>query len=130
MKLLKIITSFIFILILAGCNRIQPVMNIEDTPVAYELQKKEVKQAIIAAAEARKWMIKDVNKDEMTAEIYVRSHHAVIKIPYTAKYYSLIYVNSANLKYNSGNIHRNYNKWINTLNQDIKRELSRIAASK
>jgi len=36
MKLLKIAVSMLFIFVLAGCGRVQPVMNVEDTPVAHK----------------------------------------------------------------------------------------------
>ena len=48
MKLLKIAVSMLFIFVLAGCGRAQPVMNVEDTPVALNLQSKQVKSAIMS----------------------------------------------------------------------------------
>ncbi|TOO24649.1 hypothetical protein CGH40_22300, partial [Vibrio parahaemolyticus] len=44
--------------------------------------------------------------------------------PYNNKYYSIIYLNSVNLKASDGKIHRNYNRWVNNLNVDIQRALA------
>ncbi|MDN3614374.1 MAG: hypothetical protein ACPG5L_09200 [Vibrio gallaecicus] len=128
MKSLKIVISLFFILILAGCGRVQPVMNVEDTPVALNLQSKQVKSAIYDSAIDRGWLVSEIKPGLLRAELYVRSHHAVIEIPYSDKFYSILYVESENLKYADGNIHRNYNRWINNLNVDIKRKLAVMAA--
>ncbi|MBW3696331.1 hypothetical protein EK599_11560 [Vibrio sp. T187] len=129
MKHIKVAISLAFILLLAGCGRVQPVMNIEDTPVAYNLQSKQVKSAIYEAATNRDWLVSEVKPGLLRAELFVRSHHAVIEIPYSDKFYSIQYVESDNLKYSDGNIHRNYNRWINNLNTDIKNKLAKLSAS-
>ncbi|NOH98798.1 hypothetical protein [Vibrio sp. 99-70-13A1] len=128
MKSLKIVISLLFVLILAGCGRVQPVMNVEDTPVALNLQSKQVKTAIYDSATDRGWLVSEIKPGLLRAELYVRSHHAVIEIPYSDKFYSILYVESDNLKYSDGKIHRNYNRWINNLNVDIKRKLAVMAA--
>ena len=118
----------LFILVLAGCGRVQPVMNVEHTPVALNLQSKQVKSAIYESAENRGWLVSEIKPGLIRAELYVRSHHAVVEIPYSDKFYSILYVESENLKYDDGEIHRNYNRWVNNLNVDIKRKLAQMAA--
>ena len=118
----------LFIFVLAGCGRVQPVMNVEDTPVAHNLQSKQVKSAIYESAENRGWLVSEIKPGLIRAELYVRSHHAVVDIPYNDKFYSILYVESENLKYDDGEIHRNYNRWVNNLNVDIKRKLAQMAA--
>ncbi|EGA71656.1 hypothetical protein VISI1226_12756 [Vibrio sinaloensis DSM 21326] len=124
----KLLSSALLALLLVGCGRVQPVMNVEDTPVAYNLQSKQVKSAIMQAASNRGWVIEEISPNELNAKIHVRSHFAEVKIPYNEKFYSIIYLNSENLKASDGKIHRNYNRWINNLNVDIKRQLSLAAA--
>lgn len=124
----KLISAVFLALLLAGCGRVQPVMNVEDTPVAYNLQSKQVKSAIMSAATNRGWVVEEVSPGELNAKLHVRSHYAEVKIPYNDKFYSILYLNSVNLKASDGKIHRNYNRWINNLNVDIKRQLSVIAA--
>ncbi|MCK6264360.1 hypothetical protein KP803_13850 [Vibrio sp. ZSDE26] len=129
MKTFKIAISLFLTLLLVGCGRVQPIMNVEDTPVAYELNKQQVKSAILEAAMNRGWVINEVASAKLTATVNVRTHSATIEIPYSNKYYSIHYVESKNLKASDGSIHRNYNRWINNLNVDIQKKLSLLAAS-
>lgn len=128
MSPLKLLSSLILALLLVGCGRVQPVMNVEDTPVTYNLQSKQVKMAIMQAATNRGWMVTEANPGELIAKLHVRSHYAEVKIPFNAKYYSILYLNSVNLKASDGKIHRNYNRWVNNLNVDIKRQLALSAS--
>ncbi len=125
---LKLFISVLLTLLLVGCGRVQPVMNVEDTPVAYDLQNKEVKAAIVQSATNRGWTIEETSPGLLIAKINVRSHFAEVEIPYSNKYYSIIYLNSVNLKASDGKIHRNYNRWVNNLNVDIQRTLALLGA--
>ena len=125
---LKLFISVLLTLLLVGCGRVQPVMNVEDTPVAYDLQNKQVKAAIVQSATNRGWTIEETSPGVLIAKINVRSHFAEVKIPYSNKYYSIIYLNSVNLKASDGKIHRNYNRWVNNLNVDIQRALALLGA--
>lgn len=125
MSRLKLCISLLLTLLLVvGCGRVQPVLDMEDTPVGFDLQSKQVKAAIVQSAINRGWSVEEVSPGVLNAKIQVRSHFAEVKIPYNNKYYSIIYLNSVNLKANDGNIHRNYNRWVNNLNVDIKRALA------
>ncbi|ASK54034.1 hypothetical protein CEQ48_04425 [Vibrio tarriae] len=127
MKTFKIIISFCLTLLLVGCGRLQPIMQVENTPINYDLQSKQVKSAILLAATNRGWVVNEVAPGVLSAKLHVRSHFAEVKIPYSTKYYSVLYVQSENLKADDGNIHRNYNRWINNLNVDIQRQLALAA---
>ncbi|AIV04929.1 MULTISPECIES: hypothetical protein [Vibrio] len=128
MSRLKLFISVLLTLLLVGCGRVQPVLNVEDTPVAYDLQNKQVKAAIVQSATNRGWTIEETSPGVLIAKINVRSHFAEVKIPYSNKYYSIIYLNSVNLKASDGKIHRNYNRWVNNLNVDIQRALALLGA--
>ncbi|MCW8344844.1 hypothetical protein MD535_02235 [Vibrio sp. ZSDZ65] len=130
MKAFKFAMAFVMTLILVGCGRVQPVLNFENEPVAYDLTAEQVKSVITKAAENRGWVVSETKAGELNATILVRSHEAIIDIPYTKKYYSITYVDSKNLKAADGEIHRNYNRWINNLNTDIRKQLAATAASK
>ncbi|MGF1748700.1 hypothetical protein [Vibrio cionasavignyae] len=130
MKALKFAVAFVMTLVLVGCGRVQPVLNFENEPVAHDLTAEQVKSAIIAAATAREWVISEPKPGVLKATILVRTHEAEAEIPYTNKYYSITYVSSKNLKAADGEIHRNYNRWINNLNTDIRKQLTAVAASK
>lgn len=100
------------------------IVNYENEPVRTSLSVAKVKDGIIKAASARGWKIKETGPGELTAVIKVRTHTAAIKITYTQTTYSITYMDSANLKYKNGKIHRNYNKWIKFLKDDIDLEFS------
>ncbi|KGY14253.1 hypothetical protein NM22_02005 [Vibrio tubiashii] len=125
----KLFSSVLLALLLVGCGRVQPIMEVEDTPVGYNLQSKQVKMAIMQAATERGWVVDQTNENELHAKLLVRSHSAEIKIPYNDKFYSILYLSSENLRESGGKIHRNYNRWINNLNVDIKRNLALMASA-
>ncbi|WP_165311748.1 hypothetical protein [Vibrio ziniensis] len=127
MKAIKYTVSILLAVLLVGCGRVQPVMNVENTPVAYNLQSEQVKAAIITAATNRGWIISNNTSTELGFKLLSRDHSAEISIPYSAKYYSINYVTSTNLLASDGTIHRNYNRWINNLNVDIQKYLARAS---
>ena len=61
----------------------------------------------------------------------VRSHQAVVTIPYTTKTYSILYKDSSNLKYDAEKqtIHENYTGWIQRLDGAIRSRLTAAACS-
>ena len=112
----------------AGCKRTVPVQNITDNPVpmsekASSLSK--VKKAITVACAEQGWVIQGDKKNVIRAKLILRSHEAVVDIPYTAKKFSIIYVSSSDLAYENGNIHVRYNSWVKNLAKAIELELSR-----
>ncbi|MFH0260694.1 hypothetical protein ACGRH2_09730 [Vibrio barjaei] len=130
MKALKFAMAVAVALVVVGCGRVQPVLNFDNEPVTYDLTAAQVKLAITEAATNRGWVITEPEEGVLKAAISVRSHKAEAKIPYTNKFYSITYVSSKNLKASDGEIHRNYNRWINNLNTDIRKQLAAIAAAK
>lgn len=53
----------------------------------------------------------------------LRSHTAVVEIPYSSTSYSIKHRSSVNLDEGGGNIHKNYNGWIQNLNKGISTQL-------
>lgn len=57
----------------------------------------------------------------------VRSHLAFVDITFDEATYSITYKDSHNLDYKKSKgrekIHRNYNKWVHTLNRELQRAL-------
>ncbi|WP_407331327.1 hypothetical protein [Enterovibrio sp. 27052020O] len=116
--------------VLAGCGRVQPIKNVENVPVAFNVPAASVKQAILASGADRGWVMTETSPGVIRGELFVRSHRAVIDVLYSDKSYSIDYVDSENLKYSDGKIHRNYNRWINNLDVDIRKKLAVLSASK
>lgn len=107
----------------------QPVQNISDELISTsysgrQLDMSDVEAAILQGAKNKRWSARVITPGLIEAAISVRSHRAIVEIPYTAEYYSIKYKHSENLDYQDGEIHRNYNKWVLNLSASIQRQLS------
>lgn len=58
-----------------------------------------------------------IKPGQIVGNTLVSLHKARIQIDYTEKFYAITYLESENLLYKEGKIHRNYNRWINNLDQ-------------
>lgn len=130
MKFLKILLTTIFVTFLVGCaSKYQAPRNI-NTPVE-GVTKEQVKNAILAtttkgAATFGTWKMESIDKNTIRGHLFNRNFEAVVNIPYSATGYSINYVSvSDNLKDKRGNVHHNYNRWINNLDVKIKENIFR-----
>ena len=95
-----------------------------------KLTKKQMHDAIYRACVARGWTPRDAGPDAIEAELTVRGkHHVVVSIAYTAAHYDIRYKDSRNMNYRPNadgvsTIHPNYNKWVSTLDHDIRKQLA------
>jgi hypothetical protein len=107
----------------AACFRCEPIMNVKDALVAGPANKtvtpEDVRGAIIRAGSALGWQIKDDGPDKLIGTLVLRTHTAVVDIPYSATSFSIIYKSSINLDEAEGQIHKNYNGWISNLKKGI-----------
>ncbi|MEP7154800.1 MAG: hypothetical protein ABI905_03445 [Betaproteobacteria bacterium] len=111
-----------------GACTTKPIMNVRDAPVvsAKPLQAAQVRQAIITAGVALGWQVTDVKPGTLEATLNLREHTAIVEIPYTTSTYSIVYKRGANLGEREGQIHKNYNGWVQNLDTRIKAELSKL----
>jgi len=113
--------------LLAACTT-KPILNIQDAPVVSQagkpLNADQVRAAIQRACAALGWTVKDAGPGKLNATIVLRSHSAEIEIPYSAATYSLIYKSSVDLRAANGQIHGNYNGWIQNLDKGIKAQMA------
>lgn len=119
MKLKFLTAILVAFVVLIGCRSTVPIMNIEDAMVADSVTKDEVRSAIIEAASKRGWIVSEVNDNELQATLNLRTHKAVVRIPYSDKAYSIVYVSSKNLDTKNNRIHASYNRWVSNLNNDV-----------
>jgi hypothetical protein len=112
---------------LSACS-IAPIHNVEQTPVTTAsgkaLTQDQVRNAIVRAGAALGWQFKDEGPNMLVGSIHLRTHEAVVSIPYSATSYSIKYRSSSNLNEAGGNIHKNYNGWIQNLERGIAAQLS------
>ena len=108
----------------AACTT-KPVENIQQAAPATSVRgAPEMQKAIVSALNNRGWLVQQVGSTQVQAEITVRGrHHAEITIPYSASQFEIQYRTSWGLDYKDGKIHRNYNKWVSILRDDILRNL-------
>ncbi len=117
--------------ILAGC-RISTIYNVSNAPVAGPnggtLTMPEIKKAIITAGSGLGWQVKEESPGHLVGTLLIRSHIAVVDIPYSTETYSITYKDSTNLRYDPdlGDIHSNYNGWIENLDKAIKTQLATL----
>ena len=111
----------------AGCMRCAPIFNVVDSPVTSvpgkPLTDEQVKGAILRAGATLGWKMREVGPGKLAATINLRTHQADVEIPYSTQAYSIIYKSSVNLDAADGQIHKNYNGWIQNLSRDINAQL-------
>lgn len=111
---------------LAGCTA-APIRNISDAPVTLGSGKPatsdQVRTAIVGAGNGLGWTMTPAAPGLVTGRIALRGHTALIDVRYTPTAYSILYKDSTNLDFRDGQIHKNYNGWIENLNRDIRGNL-------
>lgn len=117
------------VLLATGC-RTSPVYNVSGSPTlaagtAMQLSMEQAENAIVMGGATRGWKIHKVRDGLMEGVLNVRSHMAVVSIPYSAQSYDIIYKDSVNLKYNGAKIHSNYNSWVRNLDRAIQTEMAK-----
>lgn len=114
-------------LALTACTT-APIMNVTESPVSTAsgktLSNDQVRAAILRAGSALGWQMRDDGPNTLVGTLMLRRHTAVVEIPYSPKSYSIRYRSSVNLDEKGGQIHKNYNGWIQNLTRGINAQLS------
>lgn len=117
-------------LLVAACARTLPVYNVIDAPVLTASGRSpsvdQVRNAIVTACRAKGWIVEPQEDGHFTATARVRKHTAVVDIRYSTQRYTITYKDSEVLLYDGRTIHRNYNKWVQLLEQKINGELQML----
>jgi hypothetical protein len=112
----------------AAFGRTKPVYNVVDKPIraasGRQLDLDEVEVLLRSAAEFKGWKVNEEGDGHLSARINVRTHYAEIDIHFTAENYSITYRDSRELMYDGEKIHRNYNKWIKLIEENVDERLS------
>lgn len=122
---LKIVIVVVVALTLSAC-RTGPVYNVESavmaTPANATLE--QVTGAIKRAGTGLGWQMIDQGPGQIEGKLFLRSHMAVVSITFDTKKFSIYYKDSNNLNYDGTIIHKNYNGWVQNLEQRILAETS------
>jgi hypothetical protein len=105
-----------------------PIYNVANAAVVSTGGKtvtdEQVKAAIVRAGSALGWQIRDAGPGKLVGNISLRAHTAEVEIPYSTGSYSILYKSSTNLNEGGGQIHKNYNGWIQNLHKGINTQLA------
>ncbi|MGH8473199.1 MAG: hypothetical protein ACREVJ_12260 [Gammaproteobacteria bacterium] len=120
----------IMMAILASC-RTAPLYNVTNSAVppvtsGKTLTLDNVTKAIVDAGMGLGWEMQVVRPGQITGTLHLRSHTAIVDIPYNTASYSIVYNSSQDLNYDPAKrtIHANYNGWIQNLDKAIRGRLS------
>ncbi len=125
-----ILLACVIVVAMAGCRGGGQIYQVKDAPVqtatGKEPSMEDVQKSIIAAGVGLGWQMAIAKPGEVIGTLNIRSHQAVVMIPYTTKTYSILYKDSSNLKYNEEKqtIHENYAGWIQRLDGAIRSRLT------
>jgi len=124
------IVACMVLAVMVACRGGGQLYQVKDAPVQTATGKEpsleEVQKAIIQAGAGLGWTMAVVKPGEILGTLNVRSHQAVVTIPFTTKTYSILYKDSSNLKYDADKqtIHENYTGWIQRLDGAIRSRLT------
>lgn len=139
---MKILRLFLFaVMALVSVNAFArmsvPIVNLEGPVVLSAAGKaptiEQVREAIVQAAAVHEWGLQETAPGVFLATLNVRDKHTVVtEIRYSLEKYSLTFVQSKNMNQKLDKdgktmlIHPYYNKWTQTLNDDIRTALMRL----
>ena len=107
-----------------------PIYQVQDAQVVTTsgkaLTPAQVRQAIVTAGTALGWTVVDAQPGKREGTLNLRTHTAVVDIPYSATAYSIVFKRGDNLNVEGDKIHKNYNGWVQNLDRGIRTELSRL----
>jgi hypothetical protein len=126
----RIFTCVMAALLMTACAPTM-VRNVTDAPVVSNkapLSLDDVRIAITRAGTGLGWVMIEEEPGLIKGTLRLRTHVAIVDVTYDTSTYSIQYVDSTNLNYNEskGTIHKNYNGWIQNLENAIQRELSAL----
>ncbi len=126
-RLARMLLIVVPALVAIGCTTV-PVQNITDQtfttnrPASLE----EIGNTIVRAGASLNMQMRKVRPGLINATYAVRGVSAVMEIKYSTKSYSIEYKDSQGLKYDGTNIHKNYNSWVQNLNNRIQAQMSAL----
>lgn len=110
------------VLTLTACSTSHPIYNAQSSVPVENISKQELKKSIVKAILFKRWRVLSETDNTIVAGINVRKHYAEVTITYDESNFTINYRDSNTLDYNPqrGTIHRNYNKWITLLENEIQ----------
>ncbi|MFT8243674.1 hypothetical protein [Roseomonas sp. BN140053] len=104
---------------LAACNRAAPVYNVSSSSFTGSGSLAQRSIQIKRAGAGLNWVMEDEGPGRVRGTLNRRSHQAIVLIFFDTNSFSIQYESSTNLNYDGASIHRNYNGWVQELQQAI-----------
>lgn len=123
----SLVLAGIVIAMLGGC-RSAGIYNVSAAPVVANkaVSMDDMQKAIVRAGVGLGWQMKPVEPGLIVGTLNLRTHMAKVDIQYDTKTYNIHYKDSSNLDYDGKNIHKNYNGWIQNLDNGIRAQLTNL----
>ena len=102
-----------------ACNRNAPILSETGADFIGRASLAQRSDQIRVAGARLGWIMESQRPGLIRGTLNLRSHQAVVDIPYDTQRFSIRYVSSSNLDYDGGAIHRNYNSWVRNLQNAI-----------
>ena len=120
----KIFTIISLVLFLGACQT-APIYEPTGIILPSGFTQVEAKDVILSALESpsmirRGWMVKEIQEDKVVAILNVRTHQATIDIFFNDSSITPRLASSENLLQKNGKIHRNFNRWLSILVNEIR----------
>lgn len=112
-------------LLIDGC-RSAPVQDVMAAPVpslGKTLSLDDVSKGIIRGGVRAGWEMQPVRPGLVSGRFVRGQHHATVDVEYDAKTYSIRHRDSSWGSAGSGQVHRVYNTWVQSLDRSIRGEL-------
>ena len=104
-----------------GCRSLVPIAEVHDAPLLTipDATIDDAAYAVAIAARSLGWVTDPVSPGVMTATLHLRTHTAVVRIEFDTAKYSIVPVETQNIKREGDLIHPNYNGWMQNLQRRI-----------
>lgn len=114
-------------LVLCGCGVKNSIVTkpidtpvIQVAPINPGISTEKLKSIIIGACSKYGWMVNSATSTNVEATLNHNRETVTIDIPYSNEKVEIIYKSSNNMRYDGNKIHRSYNRWIKSLEVDIR----------
>lgn len=123
-RLYRLVLLPLLFLVITGCTS-KPIYNAQEQFSSnMQIGERQMQRAIVTALNDRQWKVQALEPGLIKAAITIRGrHHAEVDIPYSPTSFQINYRSSWGLDAKNGKIHRNYNRWVNRLRDNILKEL-------
>jgi len=124
---LGVVALSALIALAAGCMT-APIYDVVNAPVVANkaASMDDINKAIVRAGTQLGWVVTPESPGKLTGRIALRTHTAVVDITHDTRSFNIKYRDSTNLEASGGEIHKNYNGWIQNLEKGIRAQLATL----